>query len=141
MDGFIDAFLKKLTEALNAMPVETFVEVITAMAVTLTVVQLIKAGAKMYKRASTEQERDRRKLLNFLISFLVGIIAGIYMIDPPSQWPFLIGLFNSVIYLFLVRLAYAKNWLVLLSLLKSRKLQRGKDGSLSLVETQRFMVD
>ena len=138
MDQLIQTLLSKVNDALAAMPVGTFLDVLTALAVSLFIVQLIKAAMKMYKSASSLKERNARRIFNFVISVLVGAISAIYFIEETGNWPFLIGLFNSGIYLFLVRLAYAKNWMVMLSLLKSRKLVRNAQGNLSLEETQRF---
>lgn len=138
MDEVTDSLFHKLAEGINGTPFELVIEILAALVVALIVVQGFKSVVKWFW---FEKHLKLRRLTLFLVAYISGFQSTEYFVTDPGKLSVFIALVNPVVYIALSRLAYAKNWLWLLALLKGRKLKRDKDGKLSLEETQQFHVD
>jgi hypothetical protein len=112
---------------------------LVAMLTSMVVVQ----GAKVVLKAVVPiRFRRLRKWGVFVLAYIVGFQCGMYFIDGEDRhkWSVFVGLVNPVIYFLLVQYALSGGRMVLLSVLKMRPLVKADDGTLSLGETQTFMV-
>ena len=106
-----------------------FISPIAALLCTFTLVSFFKSILKNY--AKDKMDDFTRILTIRLIAFVTGYsMAFIFLndLDNAGQWAFGLAVLNIPIYSAILKYASAKQWLVIVALLKGRKLVVRQEG-------------